>query len=53
MIDLIKAASIMALVIALVNLVLFATGKINALVFWMIIILLAIFAFPVLKWMKK
>ena len=49
----IKIVSLVAVVVLVANLVLFAALRYNALAFWLIITLVAIIAFPLLKWLKQ
>lgn len=51
--SIIKAVALVAVVILVANLALFAALRYNALAFWLIIILVAVIAFPLLKWLKK
>lgn len=51
--NLLKVIGVGAVVILVLNMVLFALGKINWLVFWGVIIAGAVFAFTILPKMKK
>lgn len=48
-----KIIGIGAILLLVLNMILFALGKINGLVFWAIIIVGAVFAFKVLPKMKE
>lgn len=50
---LIRIIAIVSLVIIVANLLLFAFNLYSALIFWGIIILIAIIAFPGLGWLRK
>ena len=47
-----KIISIILIIIAVANIILFAFGKINNLFFWMIIIICAIFAYKLVPRLK-
>ena len=50
---LIKIIAIFCLVIIIANLLLYSFRVISGIVFWIVIIIIAIIAFPGMKWMKK
>jgi len=51
--DFLKIIGIGAVALLVLNMILFALGKISGLVFWAVIIVGAVFAFKVLPKMKK
>jgi len=48
-----KIIGVVAVVLLVLNLVLFILGKITGLIFWAVIIVVALFAFKVLPKLKK